>query len=162
MKLQIKLRLYFVLRVIGCGAFFLQAEITPDTMLNKTLDAWTTVDTVRSIAREDRHHLYPKLIKTNLDLYATTYWFTEQQPKNSLSEQYVEELGDIFTALLVAQKDTLTGQSISDDGQAALLPWNPSVEVSLKQKNIGGLFSCMIMDHTSALWKQFTTTTKSS
>jgi hypothetical protein len=149
MKLLVSLGVCFAVR-------YSLAEITPDAMLNTTLDAWTTVDTVRSIAREDRHHLYPKLIKANLDLYAATYWFTDQYSQDHLSEQYKSEISDIFHAMITAQKDTLTGQSISDDGQAPLLPWNPSVEVPLKQNSIGGLCSCMIMDHTNHLWKKFT------
>ena len=73
----------------------------------------------------------------------------------------------MFAALTTAQKDTLTGQSISDNGQASLLAWNPTLEVTLQNKSIGGLFSCMIMDQTNALWNKFagsasTNPTKSS
>lgn len=161
MKVQIKFLVVFIL-LAGYIPRILSAQVTPDAMMNTTLDTWTTVDMVRSIAREDRYHLYPKLIKAHLDLYATTYWFTEQHPKDTLSCHYIDEIADVFTALTTAQKDTLTGQSISDDMQAPLIAWNPTVEVPLQQKSIGGLFSCMIMDHTNALWNKFTNSTKSS
>ena len=76
-------KILFAIQWLTCASSVIIAEMAPvtppvtppvtlDTMLNKTLDTWTTVDLVRSIAREERHHLYPRLIKDQLDLYATT------------------------------------------------------------------------------------------
>lgn len=143
--------------------FFCQlaGQVTLDSMMDSTLHTWSLVDTIRAIAREDRCYLYPRLIKANLDLYANTYWFTTLHKKDAVPADYTATIEQLFTTLLTAQKDTLSGQSISDNPQATLVTWSPSVEVPLQQKNVGGLFSCMIMDQTRSLWNNFTNPTKS-
>jgi len=144
----------------------LHGQVTLDSMMDTTLQTWSLVDMVRAIARDDRHHLYPRLIKANLDLYANTYWFTAFHTKEAVPAEYSDTINQLFTTLLSAQKDTVSGQSISDNPHATLFPpsavalaeedWSPAVEVPLQQNNIGGLFSCMIMDQTRSLWNNFT------
>lgn len=134
----------------------LHGQVTLDSMMDTTLQTWSLVDTVRAIARDDRHHLYPRLIKANLDLYANTYWFTAFHTKEAVPAEYTDTINQLFTTLLSAQKDTVSGQSISDNPHAIPFAWSPAVEVPLQQNNIGGLFSCMIMDQTRSLWNNFT------
>jgi hypothetical protein len=86
--------------------------------------------------------LYPRLIKANLDLYATTYWLTENYQQDVPSPHYLAEIDQVFTALIDAQKDTV----------ACTIPGNPA---KADPNNAEGLCSCMILNQTKLQWDLF-------
>jgi hypothetical protein len=87
---------------------FAQAAVSPTPVtvehcIEKAIDTWTALDTARAIAQEDRRYLYRELVKVNLDLYATIYWFSEHH--DATPPSVYQEVDHLLSAVTVSQQD---------------------------------------------------------